>query len=77
MCTKLLIAPGGDEDDRNFQAMTAQFVLQLRPRHAGHRHVQYQTLSIGGSVGRQIVFSGSKCHGSESEHPQKIGQGFA
>ena len=55
--TKVLIAVSGNKDNGNFVSPTGQFALQLRSGHARHRHVQYQTLSVGGRVGCQELFS--------------------
>src|SRR5262245_58562872 len=37
------IPEGGDEDDRNLLLAPLQLLLEIEPRHAGHRDVQDQT----------------------------------
>src|SRR5271165_4504973 len=66
-----------DEDNRDVQFTTAQFALQLRSRHARHRHVQYQTLSVSEHIGSQKSLCRSKGYGSKPKSPQKIGQRLA
>jgi hypothetical protein len=75
--TKVEIAAGRNENNRYFHVTTAQFLLQLRPRHARQRDIQYQTSSVRKHVGGEKILCGTKCDSLESEHIHKIGEGLS
>src|SRR5512133_2671182 len=57
------VSLGGNEDGRNILSAEPEFLLQIRPSHAGHDHIENQALGLVDAIGTEKLF----CRG-ESAH---------
>src|SRR5262249_46922479 len=71
------VSESGDEDDRNLLPAPRELLLEIEPRHAGHRDVEDQTSGLLDGARRQELFCRGEGLGRKAARPQQVGQRLA